>query len=385
MTRTKVAILHNLPAPYRLQLFEKLLKDDELDVRIFFTGRPRSNRPSWTSDFHSGDSRIIFLPEIALPIKGGSADALNLNSGIGRIFKWKPDVVVLYGYQEFTNILVAMLCSILRIPYVLSAEISGVWTSTRIGRISKPVVRAVVSRASSLAPASRSAADFFRSLSGNGREMRIIPPIPDVEALAARAASVKQRSIAIRSRLGFAGRFGIVFVGRLENYKGIQEMFDALDMVVTRDPNAVLLVVGKGSLQQLVESRCRTHNRNCIYLGSLDDNALLEVLVSCDLHILPSWHEAYGVICAEALSCGVPSVVTATSGCSDLIEDGVNGFIIEPRNATLLAEAILKVSTSHSLLQSMKGSALVNLKAFYMGNLHASLKELILSAIASKK
>ena len=362
-----------------------MLKDDELDVRIFFTGRPRSNRPSWTSDFHSGDSRIIFLPEIALHIKGGSADALNLNSEIGRIFNWKPDVVVLYGYQEFTNILVAMLCSILRIPYVLSAEISRVWTSTKIGRISRPVVRAVVTRASALAPASKSAADFFHILSGNGREVRIIPPIPDVEALAARAASVKQMVVATRSRLGLDGKFGIVFVGRLEDYKGIHEMFDALDLVAKRDPSAVLLVVGKGSLQPLVESKCRTHNSNCIYLGSLDDNALLEVLVSCDLHILPSWHEAYGVICAEALSCGLPSVVTTASGCSDLIEDGVNGFIIAPRNAALLAEAILKVSTNPSLLQSMKGSSQIKLKAFYIENLHASLKELILSAKASKK
>lgn len=356
-----------------------------MDVRIFFTGRPRSNRPSWTSDFHSGDPRIIFLPEIAVPIKGGSADALNLNSEIGRIFNWKPEVVVLYGYQEFTNILVAALCSIRRVPYVLSAEISHFWTSTRIGRISRPIVRAVVSRASSLAPASKSAADFFHILSGNGRLVRIIPPIPDVDALAAKAVLVKQRAAAIRSRLGLDGRFGVVFVGRLEDYKGIHEMFDAFDIVVKRDPNAVLLVVGKGSLQPLVESKCRALDRNCIYLGSLDDNALLEVLVSCDLHILPSWHEAYGVICAEALSCGVPSVVTATSGCSDLIEDGVNGFLIEPRNAEVLAEAILKVSTNPSLMQSMKGSTLVKLKAFCMSNLHASLKELILSAKASKK
>ena len=372
-----MAILHNLPAPYRLQLFEHLLGDVDLEMRLFFTGRPKSNRPLWRAGFHRGDSRIAWLPEISLPLRGRSVDRITLNFEIGRVFEWKPDVLLLYGYQDITNLIAAVACMARRIPYILSSEISYVWTSTVAGRMYRPVASLVVRKATCLAAGSKSCADFFMSLGANPKGMKIIPPVPDVEALAARSDQLRNRFDEIRRRFQLQNRFVVLFVGRLIDSKGIPELFDALGIAIKKDPKVTLVVVGNGPMEEFVRDRCAVYPQNSVFVGSVDDETLLELFVASDLHILPSWAEAYGVICAEALACGVPSVVTRTSGCSDLIIDGVNGLLIEPRNSGAIADSILKISLNSALHARMKESARTGLEGLTMADLHKSLKELI--------
>ena len=383
--RTRVAVLHNLPAPYRLQLFDRLLRDDDLEVKIFFTGRPHSNRPLWKSDFGLDDDRVAYLPGISMPLRGRSADRINLNLGIGRIFSWDPEVVVLYGYQDFTNILVAMLCAARGTPFVLSGEISYVWNSTFGGRIFSPVAGMVARRATCLAPASKSCAAFFSMLGARATCVKIIPPIPDVDRLALQAEARRPKRESIRSRFGLKGRFVVLYVGRLNDYKGIFEMFSAFDVVVPREPRVCLVVVGRGPLESYVRKQVSAHQANSIFLGNLGDEDLMDLFAASDIHILPSWYEAYGVVAAESLAYGVPSIVTKTSGCSDLIIDGVNGFLIEPRDPSAIAEAILRASSNPALLSEMTRSARAGLEGFDMASLHQSMKNLIMAAKSQKK
>jgi glycosyltransferase involved in cell wall biosynthesis len=372
-----VAIIHNLPSPYRLQLFEHLRGDVDLEIRLFFTGRPKSNRPYWKADSHRDDPWITYLPEISLPLRGRSVDRVNINFEIGRIFEWKPDVLLLYGYTDVTNLVAEAICLVRKIPFILCAEISHDWPSTVAGRIYKPMAGLVIRKATCLAPGSKSCADFFTRLGAKPKGMRIVPPVPDVEALAARSDQLRGKSDEIRRKFQLEHRFVVLFVGRLVDSKGISELFEALGTVVKKDPKVTLAVVGNGPMEGFVRDRCAFYPQNSVFLGSVDDETLLELFVASDLHIMPSWSEAYGVVSAESLACGVPSVVTRTSGCSDLIVDGVNGFLIEPRKPEAIADSILKVSLNPALHARMKESARTGLKGLTMADLHRSLKELI--------
>ena len=377
MNRTKVAIVHNLPAPYRISVFERLLDDPELEVKIFFTGKPRTNRPFWSADFRVEDPRIAYLPAVSFPLRGKSADKMNLNFFVGRVFSWKPDLILLDGYADPTNLIVAAMCWIKKVPYVLSAEISYVWTSSLTGKLFNMFGAPVVKRAAFLTPSSRSCALFFSHLGGNDSLMRIIPLMPDVQRYSSMCLSKRIESEQIRAKFGLTGKFVVLYVGRFEDYKGIRELLTAMDEVVSEDPSVSFAYVGNGSLENLVREKCESYPQNSLYLGGVTDETLVELFSVADIHVMPSWAEAYGIVCAEALSCGVPSIVTKTSGCSDLVLDGVNGFVIEPGKSESISRSILAVRSDSSLLEKMKDSAAHSFAGKSIPELYDSLKEVI--------
>ncbi len=382
---TRVAVVHNLPAPYRLQLFDKMLNDNDLDVRIFFTGRLRGNRPSWSKDFRPGDSRIAYLPEVSLPLRGKSADRIDLNFSLGRVFSWKPDVVLLYGYQEPTNALIAVACRLKKIPYVLSAEISFVWDSTFTGKVFNRLIGPIIRNASYLVPSSRSCSMFFAHLGGDGNRMRIIPPLPDTRQRASACAEKRKHEGSIRSRFDLTGRFVVLYIGRFEDYKGIHELLAAMENVAARLPRVCFAFVGQGSLQPEVEEGCRKIGGSGRFLGPVDDDTLIELLSIADVHVMPSWHEAYGIVTAEALACGVPSIVTRSSGNRDLVTDGVNGFVIEPKSAKAISDSIVSLTQDPVRLDSMKKSAAASMADFSLDGIYKSLKEVIVQTASESK
>jgi glycosyltransferase involved in cell wall biosynthesis len=80
---------------------------------------------------------------------------------------------------------------------------------------------------------------------------------------------------------------------------------------------------------------------------------IAEFYQGCDLFVLPSVDDGFGMALFEALANGVPSIATTQCGASELLTDGVDGLIIEPRNVDQLAEAILRVYRDEDLRQSL--------------------------------
>lgn len=376
----RVVVFHNLPAPYRLQWFERMLKDPDLDVTIYFTGKSKSNRPHWHEHLETPDNRIVILSGLGIPLKGLDNDRFNINPGLMRFVNKHPDVVLLFGYQDFTNQVVAILCHLKHIPYVLFAEVSHVWSRSLRAKISIPIVKRIVRNATRLVPASTSCARFFESLGGNPRVMSVVPPVPDVEPLRRARESAAGDTKGIKGRVAPNGRYLVLFVGRLIEGKGVREAIEALTIINQSREDISMAIVGSGPLQDYVREKSRTLAPNLRFLGSIDDDDLRELYLSADLHIMPSWYEAFGVVCAEALGYGVPSIVTRTSGCSDLISEGENGYLVDPKNPQQLADTILLALSDPRKLSDMKKSALDTSREFDIDVIMSKVKNVITTA-----
>lgn len=380
MDVTKVAVVHQLPAPYRLPLFHRLLADSTLEVRMFFTDRQAPNRPTWAVGNLPSDSRVVRLPEIAIPIFEKRGDILRVNTGLSKVFGWKPDVVLVYGHNELTSMLVALMCIVKRVPYAFFAEISNSRDWSVLRKVSLIPMSLLVRRAAVLVPASESCRSFYSYLGGRDERMNLIPCVPDVEMLRSRSQELAGRRDSLRSDAGLNDRFVALFVGRLVEHKGIMDLMQAIAEVMMKDPKVVVLIVGYGPLEGYVRAECAKMPENARYIGFVDDNRLLELYSMADLHLMPSWDEPYGVVCAEALALGVPSVVTDTSGCVDLVRSGFNGFVIPPRNPRAIAESILAASTNPALQASLRANARGTVEELDMDSLYERLREVIASA-----
>jgi len=133
-------------------------------------------------------------------------------------------------------------------------------------------------------------------------------------------------------------RFRVAFVGRLELLKGVHYLLDAWQALALDD--ATLTCVGP----VLPEIRGVLHRRanagNVEILGHLPRNRVRDVLAESHVVVFPSLCDAFGLVILEAMASGRPVIATSRSGGPDIIEDGIDGFVVPPRDPAALAERL---------------------------------------------
>jgi glycosyltransferase involved in cell wall biosynthesis len=136
----------------------------------------------------------------------------------------------------------------------------------------------------------------------------------------------------------------IGYVGWLIPIKGVTYLVNAMAEVVQRDPNSLLVLVGKGDENGEEEIKLKKQVEN---LGLADNVRFLgwrpdvdEIMGCFDIFVLPSLNEGMGRVLVEAMAAGLPLVASRVGGIPDLVKDGKNGLLVPPANASALAKAI---------------------------------------------
>lgn len=91
------------------------------------------------------------------------------------------------------------------------------------------------------------------------------------------------------------------------------------------------------------------------FVGHIDD--LAELLPCADLVLLPSWHESFGLIALEAMSCGVVVIATDRGGTDEFIDDGTNGFLRDPEDVNGMADTAIRILQDDTLRKQMAEEA----------------------------
>lgn|GEM_PF-1210776 len=146
----------------------------------------------------------------------------------------------------------------------------------------------------------------------------------------------------LRRKYGFFDNEKIaMFVGRFHEQKGINLLIDAFAELKKQIPKARLVLVGDGILKRSLEEQIeRLQLHDVTFMGIVGHDRLPEVLNCADVFVLPSLWEGMSIAVLEALSCGIPVVSTNVGQMKEVVKEGISGFIIEKRCATLLMEKI---------------------------------------------
>jgi len=131
----------------------------------------------------------------------------------------------------------------------------------------------------------------------------------------------------------------LLFVGRLEERKGIFDLLDAFERV-RRRVEARLVLVGDGPAMSRVCARAGSSGRIRV-AGARPHQEIAQWMAASDLLVLPSWLEGTPNVVLEALSCGRPVVATRVGGIPDVLSDDRAGILVPPRDPTALADAIV--------------------------------------------
>lgn len=176
--------------------------------------------------------------------------------------------------------------------------------------------------------------------------------------------------------------YDLVFVGRLIKSKGIDTLLESLRLIKEKAPKMQLKVaiLGKGELDREIIS-AKEALKDYIeieYLGLSND--VSTCLKLSKVFVLPSRYEGLPISLLESLAVGTPAIAGKVGGIPEVIEDGVNGILIEPDNPFVLKEAILKILKDDDLRAHFSQSAYKTAKEkFEIKHYFDRLKQIYLS------
>lgn len=155
----------------------------------------------------------------------------------------------------------------------------------------------------------------------------------------------------LKSKAGFDDRLTIGFLGRLAPEKGLFDLLSAFKEINEKVPNSLLLLFGSGPEEHHL--RLKTDELGLggkvKFMGRVEYEKVPKALSMIDIFAHPSLHEGFGRSILEALAMEKAVVATKVGGIPDLINDGHNGFLVEPRNSQTLASKILELAQSPEL------------------------------------
>ncbi|MCT4554972.1 MAG: glycosyltransferase family 4 protein [Pelagimonas sp.] len=166
--------------------------------------------------------------------------------------------------------------------------------------------------------------------------------------------------------------------GRLNIVKGHQDLMSAVRQLLDQGVDVRLEIAGEDDAggtgyrleleAHLKKLRLQDHVK---LLGAIDAGAVREKLKEAHVFVLASWHEPLGVAYMEAMSMGVPTIGTDAGGVRELIQDGRNGILVEPKNPSQLARSIRSLSQDPEALLRLSEEGRAHVEAHFRASLGA--------------
>lgn len=147
--------------------------------------------------------------------------------------------------------------------------------------------------------------------------------------------------------------FVVACLANLRPVKGVKYLIDALKFIPKDLPIHVLLIGRQDRTIEIFDNR--------LHLAGFQSDAI-SILKSCQAFVMPSIaREGLPKAMMEALAIGLPTIVTNVGGMPEVVQDGVNGLVVAPRDASALAIAMIRVCKDRELATTLSKAARVSI------------------------
>ncbi len=324
------------------------------------------------------ESRRMGIPTESLEMPRGVPDPRGMLRLIRLVRGWKPDV--LHSHMIHANLMARALRLLVPVPVMVATihslyEGGPLWMAAY--RLSNRLVDGITI-------VSQAAADRFVNDGIVPRELlRVVPNGVDLDRFQNLSPNARASS---RVALGLEDKFAWLAVGRFEIAKDYPTMLQAFARVVEQQPRAVLLLVGRGSLQGAAESLVRQLGleTSVRFLGVRQD--IPELMSAADGYLMSSAWEGMPMVLLEAAAAGLPIVTTRVGGNHELVQEGKTGFLTPARDPDALAGAALRLmSLSEADRRDMGRRGREHVRAHYGLDRVAEQWESLYREVAARK
>lgn len=358
----KVLYLTNIPAPYKVEFFSML--GEKVELTVMYERLCASNRDKdWKSE-KKQSFKSVFLKGI----KFGEEDAICF-SVFNYLQKREYDFLIISGYSTPTSMLAIAYCKFKSIPYFLSFD--GGLCEQDFG-IKKIVKKNLICGAMGFLCPSKKLKQYLLRMGVEEVNIHMFP-FSSVEKKNVLKHILNDRDKEeLRKELDIKGNYVILGVGSFIYRKGFDILLEAL-LFVKNDVEVYL--IGGTQNQQYIDILQKHNLKNVHLLNFMQYEQLKKYYMAADVFVLPTREDIWGLVINEAFANALPVVTTDKCGAGlELIDDGVNGYIVKSEQPKELAkriddvlqDSVKRVEMSKTALQTAKSYTLENMANTHM-------------------
>lgn len=153
----------------------------------------------------------------------------------------------------------------------------------------------------------------------------------------------------------------LLVVGRMHDYKGFKELFDALNAVFKANDFVyidIICTVVEDYKENLMKRVERKYHQRIHFIGRIDNDFLATKYNEANLLILPSLTEAFPIIPLESMACGTPVIMSNRFSSKEIIKDKEDGFLVNVLDSNALAAGILDAISDQNKIDAMRCKAI---------------------------
>ncbi len=363
-SRLRIAVLTSHPIQYQAPLYRELASRD-IELKVFFcwdfgvrqTFDPGFGRAvEWDVPLVEGYEHE-FLPNVSPRPGTQPLTGLVNPTAPGRIYDWRPDVVVVHGYTHLTTLAVIQAAYWHRVPVLMRGE-----SNLLVAR--PPWVRAV--KRYGVAPLLRSLAgalaigtlnrEFYRYCGVPEERIFLAPYTVDNAFFRRDAERSRQKAAALRQRFGIGdGEQVVLFAAKLIPVKGCADLIRAY--AARRRENTTLVIAGEGPLRQQLERLAASYpDRSIRFVGFMNQSEMPALYALGDVFIIPSNREPWGLAVNEAMNLARPIIASDQVGCAPDLVSSENGWVFPAGDVRALDRALTEALSDRDTLVR-KGNA----------------------------
>lgn len=324
--KVKILAFADFPSPYRVEVFKGLAK--EYDMLVVFDKMSDQNRNAAWFCKNTGLNSISLLEE---------AGRMQFEKELKQIKKY--DLVLAYDYHIKNAIRLEIDCIKNKVPYIMNLDGAFI----RKNFIKNIIKRYLVTHAAGYFASGNHAAEYFKYFGADENKIYYHPftSLHADEVLKEPLSETEKTRY--KKKLGVDKSKMVLTIGQFIHRKGFDVLLEAWNKEM--DESCSLVIVGGGEEENQYRQYIADHNlKNVQLVGFKQKEEIFEYYKAADLFVLPTREDIWGLVINEAMACGLPVISTNMClGAVELIENGINGYIVPVNNSNELTEAMKKL------------------------------------------
>jgi glycosyltransferase involved in cell wall biosynthesis len=352
----KLAIVTNIISPYRVSLFSRLSKFTGIELTVYSGAKTHKHRKWVIKDENDFKHKVLKGIVVNLATKSNDPICLHIQPSIFyELYKDKIDVVICVGYTPFTPIISFLFCKIFKKPFILWCGTTMQSEQSKKNPFNRFVKKIIIKKSNACLAYGSYAKDFLIKYGAKDKNIFICSNAVDNEFFFKCTKRYKKETGQIKKQLVVGQNKIILYIGQLIDRKGIFDLLKAFKLVKKEIQNVSLLIIGSGPIEIKLKQYCRENKlTDVLFMGFKQKDELIKHYAIADIFVLPSSNEVWGLVINEAMACGLPIITTNQVGASgDIVKNGVNGYIIEPKDSEMLSKKMLKILKNDNLKEQM--------------------------------
>ena len=319
----KIALVTNIPTPYRMPLFKRLSKIEEMKFRIFFCNVSEPNR-HWTFT-KTFEFDYKFVPGIEILRRSNSPLYLNPYLFL-MLYKFRPDIIISTG-MSFPTLVGLIYSKFFRIPILIW------WGGTKITENNINILKYLFRKyffkfIDGFLAYGQLAKKYLLSLGCLDKDIYVIGNLTfDVDEYNRKINTLR------KNKRDENNIIKILSVGQLIPRKNFIFLIKVFEKLVKKYEEISLIIVGSGPQELIIKKYCEERNlmKKIILTGHISPEKLIEYYADADIFVHLTISDQWSQVVNEAMASGLPVIISKNDAvCEDLLSHGENGYIINP-------------------------------------------------------